>query len=67
MKDKIRKLNNNGVKDSGHMWRTVNGVLYEHWTSSPDKTVKEWKKEYPEYNFITRGEEIFRSAKKNEY
>ena len=60
----IRTLNDLGIKDSCNMWRTVNGIKYEHWTSDPMLTTREWEKEHPGYKFIRRGVEIFRSKDK---
>lgn len=62
---KVNNRNNNGVKSSHNMYRTINGVEFEHWTSSSEKTIKEWKLEFPGYEFIRRGCEIFRSHKKS--
>ena len=32
---KVRKLNQNGVKDSANMWRTYGGEHYGHWAICP--------------------------------
>lgn len=62
--NKINTRNENGVKSSCNMYRTINGIEFEHWTSDPMLTVKEWAKEHPKYKFIKRGCEIFRSVNK---
>jgi hypothetical protein len=33
--EKVRKLNQNGVKDSANMWRTFDGEHYGHWAIYP--------------------------------
>lgn len=56
--------NNSGIKDSYNTYRIINNIEFEHWTSSQEKTTKKLKIEFPQYKFIKRGCEIFRSFQK---
>lgn len=56
---KTNKRNQYGVKSACDTYRTVNGVLYQHYTSHPSPSKKTLQKEMPHRSFIKRGDNIF--------
>ena len=66
---KINTRNQHGIKDSCNMYRKVNGIEFQQWFSEGSvdendevRTIEAYRKKHPEYKFIKRGDEIFRSV-----
>lgn len=61
--NKFNGRNKYGVKSSCYMYRTINGIEFEQYTSDLSQ-LEQLKKEMPEYKFIKRSGEIFKSVNK---
>lgn len=59
--EKSNRRNQFGIKNSSDMYRTINGIEYTHYTSDTS-LLEELRKEIPEYKFIKRNGEIFKSV-----